>query len=266
MWRRILAAWALYRHGVALKGLLQSLGIWGYVIPIGAAVLAAILAPFISLPVWGQILFGLGAFALFLFCVGFAVAVKRVAISPSSDGVVYVLTSGVNKTFRDKLKIEVLDGLVGHVHENIFAHGDSWILLKCSLVNTRDPPVAIKNFDLELRTCPDGQERLLTSRQPIPDGFAFTSLLGIPIPTIPPPQTVSDRLDEKMEISALAFGIPAKGWILFRCQKAPCYLFGMIFKLLVTDVLDGESTCTLYPGEWLRLARFYWPEPPPVKP
>ena len=82
MWKRLVIAWGLYRHGVALKGLLQSLGLWGYVATVGASVMGAIVALSISLPIWGQILVGLGTLSLILFCVGFAAALWRAGADP----------------------------------------------------------------------------------------------------------------------------------------------------------------------------------------
>ena len=84
MWKRILAAWSLYRHGAALRDLLRSLGIWGYITTAGAGMIGTLVAQWASLPIWGQILVGLGAFALVLLCVGLSVAVKRVAADPGT--------------------------------------------------------------------------------------------------------------------------------------------------------------------------------------
>ena len=78
MRKRVLSAWALYRHGVALKGLLLSLGVWGYLLTMGATSIAVVSAMLISLPIWGKGLIGIAILAVLLFCIGFTVAIVRV--------------------------------------------------------------------------------------------------------------------------------------------------------------------------------------------
>lgn len=79
MRKRVVAAWNLYRHGAALVGLFQALGLWGYIAATGVGVMATLIAVWVALPIWGKILLGLAILALALFCLGLVAAYKKVS-------------------------------------------------------------------------------------------------------------------------------------------------------------------------------------------
>jgi len=76
--KAVVAAWGLYRQGAAFKTLLESLGLWKYVVAVGAGVVGVVLGFWSGLQPPFQVLLGLGGFAAVLLVAGFAVAFRRV--------------------------------------------------------------------------------------------------------------------------------------------------------------------------------------------
>jgi hypothetical protein len=86
IWKAVAATWGIYRHGAALKGLLESLGLWKYVAFGIAAIMSGAYAFFSGLPVPLQVVAGLLGFAGILFVVGFGIVLVRVLkLEPSPD-------------------------------------------------------------------------------------------------------------------------------------------------------------------------------------
>ena len=82
-WKIVATAWGLYRQGTALKGLLQSLGLWKYVALAGAAVLSVMYAMWSGLTPVLQVLVGVVGFAALLLVAGFGVILVRVWKQPT---------------------------------------------------------------------------------------------------------------------------------------------------------------------------------------
>jgi hypothetical protein len=107
-WKAILKAWSLYRHGTALKGLLESLGIWKWAVFLVAAVMSAVYTAWSGLSPEFKVLAGLGGFAGLLFVAGFGMVFVRVwkmgaGSMPSGD------VSAV--AFQGEVKTKVIRGL-----------------------------------------------------------------------------------------------------------------------------------------------------------
>jgi len=88
MWKKLKAAWNLYRHGKAAQGLLESIGLWKWkwVALVGTSMLSAALMVWSSLkglPTPLLVAIGLVSFAAFLAIIGFAVVLYRVWREPS---------------------------------------------------------------------------------------------------------------------------------------------------------------------------------------
>src|ERR1035437_4483291 len=79
MWRkRIKAAWALYRHLAALKGLLDALGLWKLVVVPWGVAMALLATHWKSLPPYQQFLVFLAGSARSAFLAGFIIYLVRV--------------------------------------------------------------------------------------------------------------------------------------------------------------------------------------------
>ena len=58
-WERVKAAWSYYRQVVAIKGLLQTLGVWKWVIGLVSAVVGVLVASYAEWPLWERVVVGL---------------------------------------------------------------------------------------------------------------------------------------------------------------------------------------------------------------
>jgi hypothetical protein len=91
MWKRfrgaIAAAWRLYRHGAALKTLLQSLGVWQWLV-LGLTIVMSATGAWLShLSPILRALLALAGFAVLILTVGFAIALYRAYKEPELSGI-----------------------------------------------------------------------------------------------------------------------------------------------------------------------------------
>jgi hypothetical protein len=88
-WNRIKTAWGIYRHAAAAKGLLESIGVWKFVILGGSVLIAGIGTVLLGLPLVWAVLTCLVGISLLLLVCGLAIAVGRVGkteTTPPTEG------------------------------------------------------------------------------------------------------------------------------------------------------------------------------------
>jgi hypothetical protein len=155
----------------------------------------------------------------------------------------------------DKITVEILEGFVAERMMNAFSFPEPWILLRVRLVNRNDPSVTIKNWELDLKDH-SGITKWSAHKNDIPDNSTYTSLMSWP-ESSRKEEAIGTRVDKRLSTTPLSLGCGEEGWLLFRTfQCSMCYVFGKTFQLTVTDALDNRSQGVVYPGEWLKPARF----------
>lgn len=87
MGKIIARAWAIYRHGVAIKGLLETLGAWSYLVLVVSLALSALIGVMKSGPAWERILVGLVVLLVSLFATGFCIACFRAFKADESENI-----------------------------------------------------------------------------------------------------------------------------------------------------------------------------------
>jgi hypothetical protein len=160
---------------------------------------------------------------------------------------------------KDKLRLEILEGLVGPRITSAFGvQVETWILLRVRVVSSSDPAVTIKEWYLDLQTC-KGSSWHQGYRNDIPSGLTFTREGDPWTRETAKSEEIDIRLDARTLTKPVAFGAAEEGWVLFRVlHNCVHHVFGAEFHLTVTDDLDNKSRCQMVPGEWLNPAVLHW--------
>jgi hypothetical protein len=137
MAKRIARAWSFYRHGVAIKGLLQALGIWKWVVLGAETVMSVALAYWFEWSAPLRILIGLISLAVMLLITGFAVALYKTRDIPSEK-------TGIASDENER---------TGEPARNVTFHGD----VTKSQINATlgdQSPITVHNAPLTIREIP----------------------------------------------------------------------------------------------------------------
>jgi hypothetical protein len=153
-------------------------------------------------------------------------------------------------TSSPKLTIRVVDAVATTRLLTVFSQPETFVMLRLRVVNTRQPAVTVKTWNLELKK-PDGSDWVRAYEWRPQGNVSFKR----PIPMMgkePEEESIGCQFRERTSTVPLDVGAAEEGWAVFRVTHPTlCHLFTATFVITATDDLNEESTRTLPPGEWL---------------
>jgi hypothetical protein len=184
------------------------------------------------------------------------VLVKQIGITPPPVRTITPPTPAPEQ----KLSVEILGGFIGTRFETM-PRPYTYFLLNVRLINRRDPPVMVKQWEVSFKSCSNGIPQGCGYVIPIPEGFSCSPEEDWPGTG---KRTIIDHgigLDQKAKTVSVAFGAQSEGYLLIRTQDYYTdRYFGLDIELKVTDTLDNVSTCVEAPDKWLtKRAEMKWP-------
>jgi hypothetical protein len=149
-----------------------------------------------------------------------------------------------------KLIIRMVDAVATTRLPNVFGQPETFVMLRLRVVNTRNPAVTVKTWNLELKK-PDGSNWVPAYEWRPTGKVAFKRSMQIAGKAVEE-EPIECQFRERTSTVPLDVGAAEEGWVIFRVPHPTlCHVFSATFVITATDDLNGESTKTMAPGEWL---------------
>jgi hypothetical protein len=149
-----------------------------------------------------------------------------------------------------KLTIRVVDAVATTRLLTSFSQPETFVMMRLRVVNTRQPAVTVKTWNLELKK-PDGSDWVRAYEWRPQGKVSFKR----PMPMMgkePEEESIGCQFRERTSTVPLDLGVAEEGWAVFRVTHPTlCHLFTATFVITAIDDLNEESTKRLPPGEWL---------------
>ena len=123
----------MYRHAGACKSILESLGLWKYVVAFVIAVMSTVLAKITELPLWGEVLMGILAFAVLILAVAVISTISTIWIIKTSQDVA-IPSEPIPEPGMDGSDLEYSEWASGNtltLPRPSFGISTSWVAIRC---------------------------------------------------------------------------------------------------------------------------------------